>query len=45
MAEGLVAGAEVATLRTDTVLGHAAGAAAEGGAEKMRKGNDQPLAA
>ena len=45
MAKGFGARAEVATFRTDTVLGHAAGASVEGATEKMRKGNDQPLAA
>jgi hypothetical protein len=45
MAERLAARAEVATFRTDAVLGHAAGASAEGAAKKMRKGDGQPLAA
>ena len=45
MAERLAASAEVATFRTDAVLGHAAGASVEGATEKMRKGYDQPLAA
>ena len=45
MAERLAARAEVATFRTDAVLGHAAGASAEGAAEMIGKGDDQPLAA
>ena len=45
MAERLAAGAEVATFRTDAVLGHAAGASAEGAAGKVQKGGNQPLAA
>lgn len=45
LAERLAARAEPATLRTDALLGHAAGASAEGGAERMRNGNNQPLAA
>jgi len=45
MAARLAAGAEMATFRSDAVLGHAAGASAEGATGKMRKGDHQPLAA
>ncbi len=45
MARRLATGAAMTSFRTDAVLGHIASASVEGAAEKVRKGNGQPLAA